>query len=121
VPARVLKNILLLLVLSLLPVVASAAQQPLAETKFCFEGKCFPTLSQAEAELRSKAGTYGPLWTKARVSRYMDSVLMHQYVVKDQEAETMYKPGYRASGNGVREVNCAAQMDPYDGAGTEIL
>jgi RHS repeat-associated protein len=45
----------------------------------------------------------------------MDSVLMHRYVVKDQEAETMYKPGYRASGNGVREVNCAAQIDPYDG------
>lgn len=100
--------------LSFLPVTAIAAQQALAEPKFCYEGSCFPTLSQAEAELQAKAGPYGSLWTKQSVSRYMDSVLVHRYVVPDQAAQRMYSPGYRASGNGASETGCAAQVDPYD-------
>jgi RHS repeat-associated protein len=100
--------------LSFLPATAIAAQQALAEPKFCYEGSCFPTLSQAEAELQAKAGRYGSLWTKQSVSRYMDSVLVHRYVVPDQAAQRMYSPGYRASGNGASETGCAAQVDPYD-------
>ncbi|MFL9584473.1 RHS repeat-associated core domain-containing protein [Stenotrophomonas sp. AB1(2024)] len=112
--ARTLSCISFICALSLLPAIALAAQQPLVEPKFCFDDKCFPTLSQAESELRAKAGPYGSLWTKERVSRYTDSALRHAYVVNDQPAQTMYEPGYRAGGSGVSEVNCAAQIDPYD-------
>lgn len=114
VPARVLKYLYFLLLLSLVPNVSSAAQQQLSEPRFCYDGECFPTLSQAEAKLRAKAGTYGSLWTKKSVSRYMDTVLVHRYFVEDQPAETMYNPGYRASGNGASEVRCAPQVNPYD-------
>lgn len=116
--ARFLKTLSLLFALSLLPVAALAAQQTLLEPRYCFNGACFPTLSQAEAELRAKAGSYGALWTRDRVYPYMGSgpsaVFRHAYVVKDQEAQIMYKPGYGTGGDPVRQGMCTAQTDPYD-------
>lgn len=119
VQARCLTSLCLLLTLLTLPFVSAATQQPLLETKFCFGGNCYPTLSQAEADLRATSGPYGSLWQLEKISHYMDAVpggvvLMHRYVVKDQEALLTHKPGYRVGGNGAREGICSAQADPRD-------
>ena len=116
---RIVKALVLLLALSLPSAIATAAQQPPIEPKFCFGNKCFPTLSQAEAELRATSGPYGSLWTHEKVSHYRDAVpggavLSHRYVVRDQEALAAYKAGYRVGGNGAKEGICTAQVDPRD-------
>lgn len=117
--ARFPKAIGLLMAFLLAPAASFAAQQPLLKPKFCFAGNCFPTLSQAEAELRANSGPYGALWTLDSVTHYDDSVaggvvLSRKYIVRDQEASAAYKPGYRVGGSGPKEGICAAQSDPRD-------
>lgn len=47
---------------------AFAQQSPLP-SEFCYEARCYPSLAQAEADMRASTGVYGPLWRLNKVNR----------------------------------------------------
>lgn len=112
------RNLLAMLLAVLLGMVAAGsvgAQE--RNTRYCYK-TCHKSLHEAEAELRSTAGSYGDLWKKEKTYEYMQSgdgiVLMIRYVVEDHEPEVLYRPGYSAGGNDAAQGICTALPDPYN-------
>jgi len=107
----------LLLAASLVAIGTGAVRAQNTEPRFCYN-TCYPTLHEAEAELRDTAGSYGSLWKKEKTHLYMDTgqgpVYFIRYVLEDQPARPMYKPGYTVAGHTANEGICAALGQPYN-------
>ncbi|MDQ1061692.1 RHS repeat-associated core domain-containing protein [Stenotrophomonas sp. SORGH_AS_0282] len=88
------------------------------DPRFCYQGSCYPTLHQAEAELRANAGPYGSLWIKGKTQHYMDSVsgpvLRIEYKVNDHEPSVMYPPGYIVGSMQASDGICSPAADPHE-------
>lgn len=96
---------------------AGAVKAQSTEPRFCYN-TCYSALHEAEAELRATAGSYGSLWKKEKTYLYMDTgqgpVHFIRYVLEDQPARQMYKPGYTVAGHTAKEGICAPAGQPYN-------
>lgn len=79
----------------------AAAQSPL-QPEFCYDGRCYRTLAQAEADLRSSTGIYGPKWKIDKISRTATTsngdVFQYTYWIDDEPPEVVGPDEYRVGG-----------------------
>ncbi|MET4571294.1 RHS repeat-associated protein [Stenotrophomonas rhizophila] len=94
---------------------AFAQQSPLP-SEFCYEARCYPSLAQAEADMRASTGVYGPLWRLNKVNRTgvrtTGDVLQYSYKVDHQPPEVVGPDEYRVGGG---------QPYPSEESGIEAL
>lgn len=92
------------------------AQQSSLPSEFCYEARCYPSLAQAEADMRASTGVYGPLWRLNKVNRTgvrtTGDVLQYSYKVDHQPPEVVGPDEYRVGGG---------QPYPSEESGIEAL
>lgn len=80
---------------------ALAQQSPLPP-QFCYDGRCYRTLAQAEADMRASTGIYGSLWRLNKVNRTgvapSGDVLQYVYGIDDQPPAVVGPDEYRVAG-----------------------
>ncbi|HDS1598452.1 TPA: RHS repeat protein [Stenotrophomonas maltophilia] len=90
---------------------------PSPNTRYCFGSNCYPSLYQAELELRASGAPYGELWRRtATEQESVDDagvVLLYRYVVDDQPPVKLYPFGYMIGGGGTNSVDCVPVQDPH--------
>lgn len=100
--ARFLACLALFLATSTIP--NAAAQQSPLPSQFCYDGRCYRTLAQAEADLRASTGIYGPLWHLDAENQTgvapSGVVLQYRYWIDDQPPAVVGPLEYRAGGSG---------------------
>ncbi len=99
--ARVLTGFFLLLASMSFGRWASAQQSPIP-SQFCYDGRCYRTLAEAEADLRASTGAFGSYWRPDGVSQAGDGpngvVLSYRYWIDDQPPMATGPLEYRVGG-----------------------
>lgn len=78
------------------------AQQSRVLPEFCYDGRCYRSLAQAEADMRASTGVYGSLWRLRKINRTgvrpTGDVLQYSYTVDDQPPAVVGPVQYRVGG-----------------------
>jgi RHS repeat-associated protein len=101
---------------------AHAQQSPLPP-QFCYDGRCYRTLAQAESDMRASNGVYGPLLRLNKVNRTgvapSGDVLQYSYKVDDQPPAVVGPDEYRVGGGAAyptEDSGIAALLQRYRSA-----
>lgn len=98
--ARFLAVVAAFLAVSSIP--AATAQQSPLPSEFCYDGRCYRTLAQAEADLRSSTGIYGPKWKIDKTTRTGTTsngdVVQYTYWIDDEPPAVVGPDEYRVGG-----------------------
>lgn len=98
--ARILACIALYLFVPGVP--PALAQQSPLPPQFCYDGRCYRTLAQAEADMRASTGIYGSLWRLNKLNRAgvapSGDVLQYVYRIDDQPPAVVGPDEYRVGG-----------------------
>ncbi len=106
----------LLLIAVFFNVEFAAAQQSPIPPQYCYDGRCYRTLAQAEADLRASTGIYGALWHLDGVTQTgsgpLGVVLDYRYWIDDEPPAAKGPIGY-AVGGGVAYPSEEAGIAAY--------
>lgn len=115
VAARFLAGCLLLIAVFFNVEFAVAQQSPIPP-QYCYDGRCYRTLAQAEADLRASTGIYGALWHLGGVTQTgsgpLGVVLDYRYWIDDEPPAAKGPIGY-AVGGGVAYPSEEAGIAAY--------
>lgn len=95
--------------LCLLLALVLAPSMSRAQVSACYEGTCYPSLSEAEAAMRADP-LYGNLMgapTSTLLSKTATNVVIQrQYDIDNRPPERFYSPGFQVGGKGAATSGC---------------